>query len=411
MTFGFLFMWGGHKWARTLMGPVLFLTLAVPWPSLIENKLTNSLLAVATRIAVDALNWSGLPALQRGNVIELTNGIVGIDEACSGIQSLLSSLMASIFLGMYLRLTPVRRVVLLIAGVAMAVIGNVIRVILLTKAVHQLGQEGFQEAHDSVGMWASAGIFLTLGLLAWLLRPRTQPKEADGPVLWPHGPSRHATPLLIAVVAIPLLTSLGWRAVAGTQLEVLNTPHWKVRSNPAPEGWIVRSDTFSEEELRLLQFSEGGAWHFRGANVGGYIVHMFWSAERTIPSQAFGHSAQVCLPSAGWKPMGDSKPIQVMVGTNQINGTLGFFEMDADRQAVFQATWRGTSLKPAATQLSTSRWARLQHLKDAYRQRGHEMLTVYLPAPVAAQNPETVFSEFLNLVLAVNTNNPQDSAR
>ncbi|MCD6051452.1 MAG: hypothetical protein K0Q55_2861 [Verrucomicrobia bacterium] len=412
MTFGFALAWGGRSWLRVLLVPVFFLTLAVPWPSMIEGRLTNGLLAVATRIAVDCLNWLGIPSLQRGNVIELSNGMVGIDEACSGIQSLLSSLMAAVFLGAYLKLTYWRRLILVLAGVATAVVGNVVRIIVLTKAVQQQGQAGFEKAHDPVGMWASAGIFVTLGLLAWLMRPRQASTPTPEKIPWPQIPPKHAKVLLVLVVVLPFATGLLWRAVAGTDRDVLDKPHWQVRATPPPPGWAVQADTFSEAELRLLQFSEGGAWSFKNElNIGVYIVHMFWSAERTIPSQAFGHSAQICLPSAGWKSLGNPAALQLTVGTNQIAGTLGYFEQDGNRQAVFQATWRGTSLKPAATQLTIDRWSRLRLLKEAYRQRGHETLTVYLPAALAAKNPELAFSSFLNLALVPNTNNPAKTAR
>lgn len=410
LTLGTVLSIGGRTWFRVAIIPVLFLTLAVPWPSAIEGRLTNGLLATATRIAVDCLNWLGIPSLQRGNVIELSNGLVGIDEACSGIQSLLSSLMASVFLGAYLRLSYLRRAFLVIAGVGTAVIGNVIRIIVLTKAVHVEGRAGFDKAHDPVGMWASMGIFLTLGLLAWLLRPKSVSTPEKRSAAWPTIPFPSGLFILIAVLLVPFLVGALWRAIAGNTRDVLEAPHWIVRAEPPPAGWAVRKDSFTLEEQRLLQFTEGGAWLFqRDMGVPAYIVHMFWSSDRTIPSEAFGHSAQICMPSSGWKSLGDPSTITVTVGTNQISGTLGYFELEGDRQAVFQATWRGTSLKPAMAQLTTSRWSRLQALEGAYRQRGHEMLSVYLPVPVVAENPPAVFSAFLSLVLTANTNNPTPS--
>ncbi len=409
LTLGCLLRTGGTVWFKGALPAVLFFTLAVPWPSFIEVPLTNRLLASATHIAVDGLNWLGIPALQRGNVIELTNGLVGIDEACSGIQSLLSSLMASVFLGLYLRLTWPRRILLIGAGVLMAVVGNVARIIILTKAVKQDGHAGFEKAHDQVGLIASVGIFLSLGLLAYLLRPRQQmapPK--DSKPAWPLFPAKLNWLITPVIVLLPLLVVLVWRGFAGSSPDILERPHWQIRANPGPSGWNVKADGFTQEEQRLLQFSEGGAWFFqRSLGVEAYVVHLFWSADRTIPSEAFGHSAQICLPSAGWKQIGNPSQLNVQVGTNSVIGTLGYFEQDGKQQAVFQATWRGSSLQPVNRTLAPSRWSRLESLKDSYNLRGHETLTVFIPAELASGDPLGVFSAFLDRILI---SNDQDAA-
>lgn len=401
LTFGCLLRTGGTVWLRGAISSVLFLTLAVPWPSFIEVPLTNRLLASATHIAVDGLNWLGIPALQRGNVIELTNGLVGIDEACSGIQSLLSSLMASVFLGLYLRLTLPRRIVLVGAGFVMAVLGNVARIIILTKAVKLHGQAGFEKAHDQVGMFASIGIFLCLGLIAFLLRPRKQAAVSrDVKLVWPVFPAKLNWLITPSIVLLPLLVTLVWRSMAGNSPDVLDRPHWLIRTSPPPSGWAIKTDSFTQEEQRLLQFTEGGAWYFqRSLGVEAYVVHLFWSAERTIPSEAFAHSAQICLPSAGWKQMGNPTQLPVKVGTNTVIGTLGYFEQDGKQQAVFQATWRGSSLQPINRTLAPSRWSRLESLRDSYNLRGHETLTVFIPADMAGSDPLGTFSAFLDRIL------------
>jgi hypothetical protein len=165
----------------------------------------------------------------------------------------------------------------------------------------------------------------------------------------------------------------------------------------------VKADSFTQEEQRILQFTEGGAWFFqRGGRVEAYVVHLFWSADRTIPSEAFGHSAQICLPSAGWKQIGNPMQLLVPIGTNGITGTLGYFEQDGVQQAVFQATWRGSNLQPVSRNLAASRWSRLESLKEAYNLRGHETLTVFIPAELTTGNPVQAFGGFLEQILARN---------
>jgi hypothetical protein len=54
---------------------------------------------------VEVLGWLGIPAMAHGNVIEVATGMVGIDEACSGIRSFQSSLMISLFFGEFYALS------------------------------------------------------------------------------------------------------------------------------------------------------------------------------------------------------------------------------------------------------------------------------------------------------------------
>ena len=50
-------------------------------------------------MTVQALHLFGIPALQNGNLIEVKTGLLGINEACSGIRSFQATLMVSLFLG------------------------------------------------------------------------------------------------------------------------------------------------------------------------------------------------------------------------------------------------------------------------------------------------------------------------
>jgi len=86
-------------WVRHFAFPVGFILVAVVWPWRIEKGLTQDLMQVVASLTVELLGWLDIPALQRGNLIELGTGTVGIDEACSGIRSFQATLMISLFLG------------------------------------------------------------------------------------------------------------------------------------------------------------------------------------------------------------------------------------------------------------------------------------------------------------------------
>jgi hypothetical protein len=67
-------------------------------------------------LTVASLNLFHISAVQHGNVIEVKTGLLGIDEACSGIRSLQATLMVSLFLGELYRAATLRRVVLIVCG-------------------------------------------------------------------------------------------------------------------------------------------------------------------------------------------------------------------------------------------------------------------------------------------------------
>jgi hypothetical protein len=95
ITLRALHLAGGRSWVKHFAFPVALILVAVVWPYRIEKGLTQGLMRVVARLTVELLGWIDIPALERGNLIDLGSGTVGIDEACSGIRSFQSTLMAA----------------------------------------------------------------------------------------------------------------------------------------------------------------------------------------------------------------------------------------------------------------------------------------------------------------------------
>ncbi|HEV3408721.1 MAG TPA: exosortase/archaeosortase family protein, partial [Chthoniobacterales bacterium] len=83
-----LLLIGGAAWARHFAFPVCFPLVAVPWLVQVENTVVHALTRAVAYIAVEAAGWLEIAAFQVGNVIQLANGFVGVDEACSGVKTL-----------------------------------------------------------------------------------------------------------------------------------------------------------------------------------------------------------------------------------------------------------------------------------------------------------------------------------
>src|ERR1019366_6496537 len=117
--------------SRALAFPVCFFLVAVPWPTIVEAPLIQGLTRANIGVTVELLSVIGIPAVQHGNVIEIATGMVGIDEACSGIRSLQAALMLSLFFGELYALSFRRRALCVFAGFALAFAFNVGRTLLL----------------------------------------------------------------------------------------------------------------------------------------------------------------------------------------------------------------------------------------------------------------------------------------
>ncbi len=84
-----------------------------------------------TGASVELLGWLGIPAMPHGNVIEVATGMVGIDEACSGIRSFQATLMISLFLGELYSLNFARGAGLVLGGFMLSFLLNLTRMTLL----------------------------------------------------------------------------------------------------------------------------------------------------------------------------------------------------------------------------------------------------------------------------------------
>ncbi|MGE3309536.1 MAG: exosortase/archaeosortase family protein [Limisphaerales bacterium] len=157
----------GRPVARHFLFPLLFVFVAVPIPKLIWNPIVLGLQGFITTLNVETLNLLGIPALRTGNLIHLPRGTVGVDEACSGIRSLQSSIMAALFISDLTLKRTGAKVFFFIAGVALAVAGNFGRSLFLSLTAANRGIQAVDGVHDTAGwsvlLFTAAGI----GTLAW----------------------------------------------------------------------------------------------------------------------------------------------------------------------------------------------------------------------------------------------------
>lgn len=319
---------GGGRWVRWFMFPLAFLLVAAPWPERMENACIQGLMHGVATVAVEFLDLLGIPAVQRGNLIEVGHGLIGVEEACSGIRSLQATLMAGLFLGEFYRLTGwLRRAALLLTGAALALATNLARTLFLVFIDVREGSEAFARWHDRAGLATLCGCLLGLWLMALWLAPRDQPAAEVSPVL----PGRFLTPSL-PLAAVGCLAA--W--MVGTELWTEGWYRWRGEMSSGPAvTWTahppaaaasLRSVEVPETSRALLRYTEGHAeaWLGQpsegagtlGVNERWTLFFARWAPGRGAAASAKMHTPRICLTAAGKTLLADlgAQPITVANG-------------------------------------------------------------------------------------------------
>ena len=316
-----LLIWwaGGVAWLRHFAFPVLFIFVAVPWPTLVETPVTQGLMRVVARVAAEAAMLLGTPAQVEGNLIRVSNGLVGVNEACSGIRSLQTSLMIGLLFGELKRLSVLRRVALVVCAVAIALLANFVRAVFLVRIAAAENLSGVDRWHGVAGYSIIALVFLaTLGFACFLGRKKAPVVAGVPPAesrlqqpAWL--PLQLPVPYLAAAICWLLCVEIGtasWYRLH--ERNFIRGTRWSVR-------WPEQAANFRQlkidEEIRaVLRFDEGqaAAWsvtsalnRFRSDAILCSLFAFRWNPGRNSALLANLHRPDVCLPASGWQQMAD----------------------------------------------------------------------------------------------------------
>jgi exosortase len=125
---GLVLSLGGWQLLKELRFPLLVLILAIPIPAILFNEITFPLQILASKLASALLALFGVPVLREGNIIELSAMKLEVAEACSGIRSLMSLITLAIFYGYFLEKSSLRRAILAVASIPIAIAANAVRI-------------------------------------------------------------------------------------------------------------------------------------------------------------------------------------------------------------------------------------------------------------------------------------------
>lgn len=147
---GALFVLGWPMF-RELAFPIAYLMLMIPLPGIIFNTIAFPLQLLAAQIATDVMQACAIPVYREGNVIHLAQASLDVEEACSGIRSLISLTAIGVPFAFLMEDSWWRRLLIGLMIVPIAIVANVLRVTVTGLLSHYI------DVDTALGLFHSIG--------------------------------------------------------------------------------------------------------------------------------------------------------------------------------------------------------------------------------------------------------------
>jgi len=365
-----LFRAGGARWLTHFAFPICFPLTAVPWPVQFENFVVQTMMHAVAYVAVEIAGWFGVGAYQLGNVIQLRNGFVGVDEACSGVKTLQAGIMVALVLGELLHLRWARRIALVVLGCGWVFVCNVFRATALVFVAANSGLDALTHWHDVIGTAALlCGMAGMLGL-AWLWKSKPPAAPASS------GQAR--------------IFSAQWGALAWLVLVFVGTEVWyrnherNLIERPAWDvTWPAQNETVAalpipESTRVILHYDDAksAAWEEpRGVRWWTFFGH--WRPERAALQLVRSHSPEICLPAIG-RTFRAARPAAT-VEAEDVSLDFRSYEFEQNERPLFVFVCIQEDKRVASGPADTGEWnfgGRLKAAFDGKRNLGQRLLEI-----------------------------------
>jgi exosortase len=330
LTLAIVWWTGGEPWLKHFAFPILFFLVAVPWVTPMERPIVQGLMRVAAVLTTEAITLLGIPAQVEGNLIRVSTGLVGVNEACSGVRSLQTSLMIGLLFGELKRLSVPHRAALVLGALSIALVANLLRAFVLVWLSATRDLAAADEWHDILGYAIVALVFLGSMFLAFRLGRSTgtvnsrqetgdqQQLSDSAPAVGRRMPHRSAPlawslAMVIGLAAVEIIAAAWYRSHEG---DLVARREWTIKwPTDAPEYVELKI----EDDLKqTLRFDSGGGATWSLANTSlpldrnssapsparrrKCLLYFFrWEPGTTTILRARAHRPDICLPSAGWR--------------------------------------------------------------------------------------------------------------
>lgn len=388
LTLGVVWHVGGRAWLRHFAFPIAFILVAVPWPVKIEQPFIQMLTGWVATLTVGGLNLCQIPAIQQGNLIEISTGVVGVEEACSGVRSFQATLMASLFLGQLWEFRWRTRLALVAAGAALAFATNVARASFLAIVADKSGLAAIEKWHDPAGFAILAICFLGLLGLALLLRPKSARSLAPADI----APAGSLSGTFVAALGawlafVAIGTEIWYRIPSGAP-----AAWWSVEWPAKRPGFVEIPMT---DPVLAMKFDEGrqGRWRADGGVDFTMFFFRWLPGDATSRIAARWHNPEVCLAGAGFKYVSEFAPVQMVSGEAGLVFRTYQFDSRGKPVFVFFCVWEDRKDPDGALKVP-EQWSpmgRLRAVLQRKRRLGQQTLEVAIAGVATAPEALAAF--------------------
>jgi exosortase B len=158
---------------RLLWFPIFYLGFIIPIPGWALDAVTLPLKMLVSQVVTDVLAWFGYPVARGGVTIYVASYQLLVEDACAGLNSLVSLSAIGLFYVYMIRGSNIRYSILLLALVIpIAIAANIVRVAGLVLITYYFGNAAAQGyLHNFAGMVTFVSALLFIFLIDKLLTP------------------------------------------------------------------------------------------------------------------------------------------------------------------------------------------------------------------------------------------------
>jgi exosortase len=328
---------GGWNLFVAVLPGWLVLATIVPPPLKLDARFALLLQEWATVGSSKILALLGVPHLLSGLIIEIPGQRLLVEEACSGINSILFMTSACVFYAMWKRRSLLFLVVLYALTIACVLAGNLVRITSGAWILHNFQIDLFVGwKHEALGLVLTAtylGFIVGMdAVMGWIFTPhgmRRQQEERPQPAtplldgLYYEGGLKFVSILLAILCAGQLLR--GWDFHFNkVQSRVVN-PEWmdgqaKFSMPRDLDGWRLVGET--QPQPKKAAFEDGVYSHIWQYQRGGTIATVSFD----YPFFHY-HDVRVCYKNSGWE-VGEAK----LQRASAANGMMPCMEVELSRE-------------------------------------------------------------------------------